>query len=579
MEKGYMPVRELRPHLFEEGDYKSIREVLQRINRIVPDNDIFVELDENRNLVKYTAHDVYELVCNLGDGLISLGLKDSHIAIVSDNSVRYVLVDLCVSGGVGVLTPIDREATDELLETLLTKCDADAVFCSVNCLDKVEKAAAKLGVKHVFTLNKKVENHLCFDEIVEKGKAIYKSGKGEYRGLQIDMNAPVKILFTSGTTGANKGVVLTNANLAANLKNVCSGVHAKRENNASMSVLPMHHATEINTHLISRIATGDVTYINDSIRTMMTNIKIYKPYIMTIVPMIANAFYKNIWANAEKAGKAEKLKKGIRISNFLRKFGIDITHKMFSDIYEAFGGNLEMIVCGGAMLNPVVVKGLNDIGIHVENGYGITECGPLISINADTLDDCLSVGYPCPGLEARIANPDENGVGELCIRGASVSKGYYKDPEATKAAFAEDGFFNTGDSARIAKDGRIYLVGRKKNTIVLPNGKNINPEEVENIIETNMPYLDECVVYQAQYTVGGNTRDVICAGLFVKDEAKRADRDAILEGINKVNKLLPAYKAIDYVELSDKEYEKTSSKKIKRTTLPCTCSGNGIKVI
>lgn len=579
MEKGYMPVRDLRPCLFEEGDYKSVREVLQRINRIIPDNDIFVELDENRNLVHYTAHDVYELACNLGDGLIDLGLKDAHIAIVSDNSVRYVLCDMCISSGVGVFTPIDRDATDELLETLLSKCDASAVFCSVNCLDKVEKAAAKLGIKHVFTLNKKVENHLCFDEIVEKGKAIYKSGKGIYRGLEIDTNAPAKILFTSGTTGANKGVVLTNANLAANLKNVCGGVHAKRENNTSMSVLPMHHATEINTHLMSRIASGDVTYINDSIRTMMTNIKIFKPYIMTIVPMIANAFYKTIWANAEKAGKAEKLRKGIKISNFLRKFGIDITHKMFSDIYEAFGGNLEMIVCGGALLNPVVVKGLNDIGIHMENGYGITECGPLISINADTLTDYLSVGKVCPGLEAKIANPDENGVGELCIRGASVSKGYYKDPEATKAAFGEDGFFNTGDSARISKDGRIYLVGRKKNTIVLPSGKNINPEEVENIIETNLPYVDECVVYQAQYMVGGNTRDVICAGLYIKDEAKRADKEAVIADINKVNAILPGYKAIDYVELPTAEYEKTSTKKIKRAVLPTTCSGNGIKMI
>ena len=292
----------------------------------------------------------------------------------------------------------------------------------------------------------------------------------------------------------------------------------------------------------------------------------------------------NSWANAEKAGKADKLRKGIKISNLLRRFGIDKTHKMFAEIHEVFGGNLQLIVCGGSMLNPVVVKGLNDLGIYCENGYGITECSPLVSANRDyfndpatvgTLEDCRSVGKPVPGIEAKILNPDEDGVGDLCVKGPSVSKGYYKDPKATAEVFSEDGFFNTGDSARIDSKGRIFLVGRKKNTIVLPSGKNVCPEEVENIIESNIDYASDIVVYQAE-TSNGN--QVLCAGLYIPDEQKRTDREGIIADFKRINAILPSYKNIDCIELAEKEYEKTSTKKIKRASIGTACSDNCIKV-
>ena len=231
------------------------------------------------------------------------------------------------------------------------------------------------------------------------------------------------------------------------------------------------------------------------------------------------------------------------------------------------------------MLNPVTIKGMNDLGIRMENGYGITECGPLISMNADTLDEHLSVGKPCPGLQVKIANPDADGIGDLCVKGPSVFREYYKDPEATKAVFDEEGFFNTGDSARIDARGRIILMGRKKNTIVLDNGKNICPEEVENIIETHLDYADDIVVYPATFTSGSASREILCAGLFISDETRRADRGAIEKDMRTVNGLLPDYKRIEYVELPSSAYEKTSTRKIKRTALPATCSGEGINLM
>lgn len=228
------------------------------------------------------------------------------------------------------------------------------------------------------------------------------------------------------------------------------------------------------------------------------------------------------------------------------------------------------------MLNPVTIKGLCDLGIKVQNGYGITECGPLVSMNADTLTEHLSIGFACPGLKVKLANTDDTGVGELCVKGKSVFKEYYKDPEATAAVFDEEGYFNTGDSARIDKTGRIFLVGRKKNTIVLESGKNVCPEEVENLIEANMDFANEIVVYQAEFVSGRSSRQIICAGIYISDKAVRADRDAIKACITKINGLLPDYKKIEYVELPETEYEKTSTRKIKRSTLPEKCSGEGI---
>lgn len=572
----FQTVREFRPEFFAEGDHKNLRDVIVRINRICPDNNVLAELDKDGKIVNYTCADVYEEIMNLGDGLIAEGLRGKHIAIVAENSVRYVLADLCIAGGVGVVTPIDKDAPEELMETLFKKADIDAVLCGANFVRKVGKVAANCELlKTIITIDEKLEGYKSWDDITALGKAL--KDNSIFRNIEIDPDAPAKILFTSGTTGANKGVVLSNRNLAANIINCIDGIKSVAgPENTSMSVLPMHHATEINTHILARLICGDITFINGNMRNMMTNIKIFKPGIITIVPMIANAFYKNIWANAEKAGKAEKLRKGIKISNLLRKFGIDITHKMFADIYEAFGGNLFQIVCGGSMLNPVVVKGLNDIGIRTENGYGITECGPLISVNADTVDEHLSVGKACPGLEAKIANPDADGIGELCIRGASVSKGYYKDEEATKAAFGADGFFNTGDSARIDGKGRIFLVGRKKNTIVLASGKNVCPEEVENVIEANIPYADDIVVYQASAEKAGNSVPVIVCGLYIKDEAVRAQKEKIKADMQKVNAVLPSYKRVEFVEIPEKEYEKTSTRKIRRANLPKACSKDGI---
>lgn len=550
--------------LLRDGPYKSTKDIIMRIAKYVPDNPILADLDKNKNIVYHTAKDILNDVVAIGEGLIDLGLENKHIAICADNSYWYVLCDVAISSGVGVVTPIDVSATNELLITLLNRCDADAIVCSHHIVPKLEEIKKDLpNLKTIVTIEKKVGNYPCLTEVVEKGRELAK--KGYYLNKELDLAAPAKILFTSGTTGANKGVVLSQNNLAANTMN-CFSIKGENVNNTSMSVLPMHHATEINTHIFCRMAAGRLTYINDSMKNMLVNIKIFKPYVITIVPMIANAFFRAIWTNAKKAGKDEKLKKGIKLIKLLRKLGIDISHKLLKDVFAPFGGNLKQIVCGGAMLNPEVVKGFNDLGVHITNGYGITECGPLVSMNTETLTEPYSVGYICPGLEHKLADVNEDGVGELCIKGKSVSLGYYKDPEATKAVFDKDGFFHTGDLARMDSKGRMFLAGRKKNVIILDNGKNVCPEEIETEVDNNIPYSKECVAYMGQ--IGDDKlKQGICLGVFIEDPAMRKNIDQIKADFRALNKTLPVYKQINYINLVETEYQKTSTKKIKRDTV------------
>ena len=273
---GYKTERELQSRtLLKEGDYKSIKDMLERINRYIPDHKILAELNESNEIVYHTASEIYEEVMNLGDGLLQAGFKDNHIAIVSENCYRYVIADICISSGVGVVTPIDVNAPAELMSTLLNKCDADAVLCGAAQAEKLQEIMKDCPrLKRIITIDRKKDDLPSYTELLENGRKMKE--ESIYRNMKLDLDAPAKILFTSGTTGANKGVVLSNANLAANTMNCMDVIMTSERSLTSMSILPMHHATEINTHIMTRIGSGRLTYISGSMRNMMKNIKIFK---------------------------------------------------------------------------------------------------------------------------------------------------------------------------------------------------------------------------------------------------------------------------------------------------------------
>ncbi len=558
--KYYKEKDMLKGTLLKEGSYKSIKEVFERVARLIPDTNVLAELDNKKNIVYHTTTDVLRDIENLGDGLLALGLKDKHIAILSENSYRYLVTDVTIVGGVGVVTPIDKDANRELLKALLEKCDAEVVICSAYLVPKIKEVmGGNKKISQIITIDKKVEGYLSYEEVQSLGRL--EANKGKFRLIERKNDELAEIIFTSGTTGANKAVMLTQGNLTANVTNCLETICGSKTHNTSMSILPMHHATEIYTHILPRVAGGRLTYINGSMKDMMTNIKIFKPYIITVVPMVANAFYKNIWAQAKKQGKEEKLKKGIKLCNLFSKFGVDLTHKLFKDLYEPFGGNLIQIVCGGAPLDPEVVKGLRDLGIYIVNGFGITECGPLVSMNTDTVGNTASVGKACPRLEIKLANKGEDGIGELCVKGDSVSKGYYKDIESTKLVHDKDGFFHTGDLAYINDKGEIFLTGRKKNLIVLSSGKNVYPEELEHEIVTRLKYVQDVMVFEEYCEIKGERSKVICAEIYL---GEKVDEDKIVQDFRALNKEIASYKRISYVEILESEFEKNASRKIMR---------------
>ena len=559
-----MKIKTEREHnkntLLAEGDYKSTKEIFERLARLRPDAKLLATLDENKEIKYHTSTQILQDIEKIGNAFLKLGFKDKHISIIADNSYEYFITDMAIVGGVGTVTPIDRDAPEDLLISLLNKCEANIVVCSSFEIKKLENAKKECEkLEQIITIDRKIENYLFLQDLMQNETL----ENNVYKNTEIDLDKTCALLFTSGTTGPNKLVELCQRNMVANIINCIDCIKGPNdETNTSMSVLPMHHATEINTHILPRVSCGRLTYINDGMKTMMQNIKIFKPYVITIVPMIANMFYKTIWQMAKKHGKDEKLKKGIKLCKLLRKFKIDITHKLMKDVFEPFGGNLNQIVCGGAALNPEVVKGLNDLGISIINGYGITECGPLVSMNTNTVKDPKSIGQACPKLQTKILNPDENGIGELCIKGASVAKRYYKDEEATKKSFDKDGYFHTGDSASIIND-TIFLAGRKKNTIVLENGKNVYVEEIENEICNLMDYVKEVVVYGAEIENSSKTQSAICAGIYIDPENKPTN-EKIKEDFLQLNKTLSTYKRIGYVLVVDTEYAKTSTRKIRR---------------
>ncbi len=512
--------------------------MLERLARQIPDAPLLSDLGEDGTLRTLTAAALLEEVFLLGDGLLAGGLGQAHVAIVSRNCSRYFVTLLSVLCGDAVAIPIDAQAPQPLLGTLLDRCDADAVFCDLPSLPRVLAAQKdRPRIRTVVTLEGKVPGLPSYEEILAAGSD--PAYRGRFRTLEPDPDALRVILFSSGTTGANKGVMLSQANLLANFLGVVRDSKSSPDEHVTMSLIPLHHAACI-AHTLCKVAVGRHNCFCGDLRDAVTLFRIARPDRTMAVPVIIESFYRQISAGAPPAG----------LSRYF--------------------------TCVGAPLRPELIRKMGEAGIRVQNFYGATECGPAISLNMDTEEDPYTVGRPLSGTEIRLDDVDAHGVGTLHVRGKSVALGYYKDPEATRAVFGPDGFFNTGDSVRLDERGRIVLMGRKANTIVLPNGENVYPEELERLVCGQLDYVAEALVYPACFRIGNASRTVLCAGLYIPDPARRADRARIGADLIRINRELPAFKRIEYAELPGAPYPKTASHKLLRTGLPEDCSQTGI---
>ena len=511
-------------------------------------NNIAFSFHRNKALIKKSYIDFSNEVKALASELIVRGYNKRTVAVMGENSYEWILTYFGVVTSGNIIVPIDKELSVEAVKGILKETKATAFFCSETYDDyalEVKKTAPNISVMF---LKKDVA------ALLDSGK---KHSDNTFASVEIEPDDLAAIIYTSGTTGIPKGVMLTH-------RNICSNYYGGRQNlkvrGKSILVLPLHHTYAFTGAILCVMGCGTEIYINSSLKNIINDMNEIKPHIITLVPVMLEMFHKKIWETAQDSGKNKILKKMITISNLLLCLGIDLRRKIFKSVLNGFGGNLEIIICGGAPLDEKYVRDFRAFGIQIIQGYGITECSPMLAVMRNYYFKDDSVGLMLPNMDIKI-NKFENSVeGEILAKGDSVMKGYFNNPELTAKAFDEEGYFKTGDIGYVDNDGFVYVTGRMKNMIVLANGKNVYPEELEFELLKNKA-IKEILVYDKDNEIVGEIYpdSQKLAELSIEDAQKYFE-----EYVAEFNKTQPMYKNINKVVLRNTEFSKTTSMKIKR---------------
>lgn len=563
----------MRKVLYKAEKYSNLKEMLQKTGEKYGDRPAYIFKTEQEGKFKEITHRKFRDDINaLGTSLVNMGLKDKRIAVISDNRYEWGVAYLAVVTGVGVVVPLDKALPDNEIENLIIRSEVEAIFYSDKYSHVMEeiKEQGNTNVKYFISMDlEKKENEICSQkELIEEGKILIKDGNKKFLDSKIDEEKMSIMLFTSGTTAMSKAVMLSHKNICSNLFDIASVIKID-ENDRFLSFLPLHHTFECTVGFLYPVSKGGSIAFCEGIRHIADNIKEYQITAMISVPILFETMYKKVMKGIEKKGKLETVQKGIKISQFLLKFGIDIRKKLFKEIHNNLGGKARLFVAGGAALDPEAEKGFNQLGLKMYQGYGLTETSPVIAAEDDRYQRLGSIGKAFPSLDVKIVDPNEDGVGELVAKGSSMMLGYYNNEEATKETIDEEGWLHTGDLAKIDKDGYIFISGRKKFVIVLKNGKNIYPEELETLIN-KIDGISESFVYGKPEDDGDYK---ICAKIvydkeLVQEIYRTTDeeklKNIIWQEVKKVNKTMPAYKYVREISITAQPLIKTTTQKIKR---------------
>ena len=526
-------------------DMNTVKEIVLRGAKLGQDKKQYVFKNLEGNTQTKTFNEVFYDATGLGQHLYTLGMRGKKVAILSDNSYYWIAAFYAIVTGKITAIPLDPKLPKEDLTDLMVRSGCNAIIYTEDFAPAIEMM--KENPEVVLTEYLKIED---FDEIVRMGHNELDGGAENYLDDTVTGDDLGFIVYTSGTTGKSKGVMLSQKNVASNAIATCRAMTGGQ----TVAFLPFNHTLSWASALFASPLLSEWGYLCDSLRNLQKDMVEYHPQHITAVPLAVETIYKRIWFTAKKEGKEEKLKAGLKISKFLMKFGIDVRRKLFKEVIDNLGGNLEMIICGGAFLDPKYENGLFDLGIQVINGYGTTECSPIITCNRLSNFKFGSAGYALECNDVMIKDPDDEGVGEVYAKGTNVMQGYYNDPEATAEAFDGD-WYKTGDYGYMDEDGFLYLRGRKKNLIVLSNGKNVSPEELEDKL-MSIDYIKEVVVYE---------ENVAITAEFFLDTVTYPDAESRIKGdVRALNKTMPAFKQISKIKTRDKEFPKTTTLKIKR---------------
>ena len=546
----------------------------------LPDKD-FLVYQYAGALKTVTFSAFQENVRALAEAFFEMGVAGGSVAVIGETSPQWIETYLAAILAGGVIVPLDKELSADAVTGFINKVGCTAVVYSEKFSSLFEEHAKELDqTRFLISFSPKekdaapgdrpADGFSDFDTWIALGKRLIADGADRVDQTPTDMEKVCAILFTSGTTGTSKGVMLSQKNLISAI-NGSYCLTQFEEEDVVVSVLPVHHTYEMTCGILTPLFMGSTVCINPSLKTVLRSFQQYKPTGLVLVPLFVTTIRKKIWETAKKTGKERFLKTGIALSSKMRRFRVDPRRLLFRDVQAIFGGRLKRIICGGAAMPPELVEEFEAFGIALCQGYGITECAPLISVCPEKGNRAGSVGVPIPGLSVKIdPEEEEDGkvIGEILVRGPSVMKGYFGDEEATREVM-RGAWFCTGDYGYIDDDGYIFITGRKKNVIVLENGKNVFPEEIEEYLD-RIDLIKECVVVGRRGEDGG----VLVTALVYPDFALAAERgmgddlNAIGEEIRRevaaLNRTIPSFKQIRGVEMRRTEFEKTTSQKIIR---------------
>ncbi len=541
---------------------KNLRELLTESEKKFSDRYAFILKNEEEGINGITYSELKKDAESLGTALIyELNLKDKKTAIMGENSYCWCLSYLALTGGVGVAVPLDKDLPAEEIGNIVSFAGIDCIICDGKSAEKIlaDRYLTNRDIKIICTEN--VKGTVFFDDLLRKGENLIAEGNRDYFSAKIQKEKMTVLLFTSGTTGMAKGVMLSHENLISDL--ICVSKRVKiDENDLALSFLPLHHTYEAIAFLMIIYSGGTIAF-SGSIRTLKEDFAFYRPTVFVTVPLLLEKIHKRIITSIEKQGKRKKVQFFSVISSAVSE---DKRRKIFSDVHAFFGGRLNKIVVGAAALQKEVAEDFSMFGIPIIIGYGLTECSPIVICNSPENLTPDTIGKPLEGVEVKIESLDEKGIGELCVKGPMVMLGYYKNKVATDEVL-KDGFLHTGDLGYRDKNGNYHITGRKKNVIVTKNGKNIYPEEIEyyllknSVISDVMVYAEDDSIVSAQ--IIPDTEEI--ERKLKKSDLTQAEiHKAVIEAVRSTNRKLPSYKNIKKVNVRSKDFIRTSTKKIKR---------------
>ena len=553
--------------------YDSIKEIIMASAKMYKNDVAFrvkTKMGKEPEYKDYTYADFIENVNAAGTALYDSGFKGGRIAIIGRNQYHWVVAHMaCLFGGI-VSVPIDKELPLGEMEDSLIRAEVDAVVFDVKNKDQIEqiKANGRTKIREFILMNGESEEYRTVEDLITSGRELIAQGEQEFTDFTPAPDSMAILLFTSGTTSKSKAVMLSNKGIACNVADLLV-FEVFDEHSTNIAFLPFHHILG-STGLLFAIADGMRTVFSDGIRYIKQNLTEYGVTFFLGVPALIDKMYETVEKGIEKQGKTKTVERAKKLANFLLKFHIDIRRMLFKEIIAQMGGQLKYIISGGAPLSPEVSKGFTDLGIEIYQGYGLTETSPVLAAENKGHIRAGSIGRPLPAVQVEFMDKDEDGMGELCAKAPNVMMGYYKNEELTNEVIV-DGWFHTGDLGYMDKDGYIFLTGRKKDMIVLKNGKKAFPEEIEILLNKIPGVLDSFVFGEP---IDGDWTDLRIAvqvqysGKEIEElyGAKTPDeiRDVIWEKIKEVNQTIPHYKRVTDLYLTEEPFIKTTSLKIKR---------------